>query len=357
MRLKEIASRVGGEIVGDPEVEIRGVAGIREACQGDITFFANPRYEAHLRSTDASAIILSRNGVEAGAGKTLLIHQNPYMAFLRVIELFAPRDYEKPRGVHPTAVIGRDVELGTSITIGPHVIVEDDARIGDRTRVLPNSYIGFRAKVGHDCLIYPNVTIREDSEVGDRVIVHSGAVIGSDGFGFTKNGPMHMKIPQIGRVVVEDDVEIGANTTIDRATVGTTRIGRGTKIDNLVQIAHNAVVGKNTIIVAQVGISGSTEVGDNVTLAGQAGIVGHIRIGDNVKVGAQAGVTKSIPPDTSVSGYPAREHSLSRKIYASITRLPDLVRKMASLERRVRALEGNPEGEPPLEDGEEGEEP
>ncbi|MBM3319465.1 MAG: UDP-3-O-(3-hydroxymyristoyl)glucosamine N-acyltransferase [Candidatus Eisenbacteria bacterium] len=356
MKLQEIADRVGGEIVGDPDIEITGVAGIREARPGDITFFANPRYEAHLRSTDASAIILSKNGVEAGAGKTLLISPNPYVAFLRVIELFAPRDYEKPCGIHPTAVIGKNVTIGASVTIGPHAVIEDDAAIGEGTRILPNTYVGFRARIGRDCLIYPNVTIREDSEIGDRVILHSGSVIGSDGFGFTKNGPRHMKIPQIGRVVIGDDVEIGANTTIDRATVGTTRIGKGTKIDNLVQIAHNAVVGENTIIVAQVGISGSTEIGDNVTLAGQAGIVGHIRIGDNVKVGAQAGVTKSVPSNTAVSGYPAREHSLSRKIYASITRLPDLIRRLATLERRVNVLEGKPAGDPPLENGEEGDE-
>jgi len=172
------------------------------------------------------------------------------------------------------------------------------------------------------------------------VILHCGAVIGSDGFGFTKHGPRHIKIPQIGRVVIEDDVEVGANTTIDRATVGITLIHKGTKIDNLVQIAHNAVVGENSIVVAQVGISGSTEIGNNVTLAGQAGIVGHIKIGDNVQVGAQAGVTKSIPPNTSVSGYPAREHSLSRRIYAGITRIPELIRKLASLEKRIDRLEG-----------------
>jgi UDP-3-O-[3-hydroxymyristoyl] glucosamine N-acyltransferase len=347
MKLREIAARVGGEIVGDGDLEITGVAGIREAGPGDITFFANPRYEAHLRSTDASAIIMARNGLETAGGKTLLINPNPYVAFLHVIELFAPRDYEEPRGVHPTAVIGRNVSLGASVTLGPFVIVEDDARIGDATRILPHTYVGFRAKIGNRCLIYPNVTIREDSEIGDRVILHSGAVVGSDGFGFTKNGRMNIKIPQIGRVVIEDDVEIGANTTIDRATVGVTRIGKGTKIDNLVQIAHNAVIGENSIIVAQVGISGSTEVGSNVTVAGQAGIAGHISIGDNARVGAQAGVTKSIPADASVSGYPAREHGLSRRIQACITRLPELLRKLAALERRVDLLEGKQPAEFP----------
>ncbi|MBN1825920.1 MAG: UDP-3-O-(3-hydroxymyristoyl)glucosamine N-acyltransferase [Candidatus Eisenbacteria bacterium] len=346
MKLCEIAKRIESELVGDGSIEITGVAGIREAKAGDITFFANPRYESFLRSTDASAIILNRNGVSAGEGKALLVCPNPYLAFLKVIELFAPRDYEKTTGVHPTAVIGRNVVLGSPVTVGPHVVIEDDAVVGDGTRIHPGGYIGFRARIGRNCLIYPNVSIREDTVIGDRVIIHCGAVIGSDGFGFTKNGLAHMKIPQIGRVEIQDDVEIGANTTIDRATVGTTLIKRGTKIDNLVQIAHNAVIGEDSILVAQVGVSGSTEVGNNVTLAGQAGVVGHIKIGDNVKVGAQAGVTKSIPAGTSVSGYPAREHSLSRRIYAGIQRIPDLLRKVASLERRIAALE-NRDAPPP----------
>lgn len=339
MKLTEIAERVGGQIVGDGSTEITGVAGIKEAKGGDITFFANPRYETHLQSTSASAIIMAKNGAVDVRGKNLLVNPNPYVAFLRVIELFAPRDYEGIHGIHPTAVIGRNVSLGSSITLGPHVVVEDDAVIGDGTRVLAGSFVGFRAKIGRDCLLYPNASVREDSEIGDRVILHCGAVIGSDGFGFTKNGPSHIKIPQIGRVVIENDVEVGANTTIDRATVGVTLIKKGTKIDNLVQIAHNAVIGENTIIVAQVGVSGSTEVGDNVTLAGQAGIVGHIKIGNNVRVGAQAGVTKSIPEGTEVSGYPAREHSLSRRIYAGITKIPELIRKVASLEKRLEAVE------------------
>ncbi|MFH1276979.1 MAG: UDP-3-O-(3-hydroxymyristoyl)glucosamine N-acyltransferase [Candidatus Eisenbacteria bacterium] len=341
MKLSEIAERVGGHIVGDGSTEITGVAGIKEAKVGDITFFANPRYETHLQSTSASAIILAKNGPQSVEGKNLLVNPNPYVAFLRVIELFAPRDYERTQGIHPTAVIGRSVTLGSSITIGPHVVVEDDAVIGDGSRILAGSYVGFRARIGRDCLLYPNASVREDSEIGDRVILHCGAVIGSDGFGFTKNGPSHIKIPQIGRVVIENDVEIGANTTIDRATVGVTLIKRGTKVDNLVQIAHNAVIGENSIIVAQVGVSGSTEIGNNVTVAGQAGIVGHIKIGDNVRVGAQAGVTKSVPPNTAVSGYPAREHSLSRRIYAGITKIPDLIRKVASLERRMEQVEKN----------------
>ena len=339
MKLKDIAAHVGGELIGDGSIEITGVAGIREARRGDITFYANPRYESYLRSTEASAIIIAKNGIEAGEGKALVVNPNPYVAFLRAIELFAPKDYERPAGIHPTAVIGKNVALGDGVTIGAHVVVEDDARIGERTRILPGSYIGFRTKIGSDCLVYPNVSVREDCEIGDRVIIHCGTVIGSDGFGFTKKGLKNIKIPQIGKVVLEDDVEIGANAAIDRATVGITKISRGTKIDNLVQIAHNVVIGEDSILVAQVGVSGSTEVGNNVTLAGQAGIIGHIKIGDNVRVGAQAGVTKSIQPGISVSGYPAREHGLARRIYASLTRLPQLFRQIAALESRVEKIE------------------
>lgn len=352
MKLCLIAERIGSDLIGDGSIEITGVAGIREAQNGDITFFANPKYEPFLRSTDASAVIMSRNGDETGTDKAVLVADNPYEAFLKAIELFAPGDFEKYEGVHPTATIGEDVQLGDEVTVGPSAVIESGAVIGARTRILPGSYIGFRVKIGADCLIYPNVSVREDTEIGDGCIIHCGAVIGSDGFGFTKKGFMHIKIPQIGRVVIQDDVEVGANTTIDRATVGTTLIKKGTKIDNQVQVAHNVVIGENSILVAQVGLSGSTEVGNNVTLAGQAGIAGHIIIGDNVRVGAQAGVTKSIPPGVSVSGYPAREHSLARRIYAGINRIPQMLKTLAALEKRVRKMEDRLESDkqPPKND-------
>ncbi len=339
MRLTDIASRIGGELHGDGSIEITGVAGIKEARRGEITFFANPRYEEYLLSTGASAVIMASNGYEGDSRRAYLVNPNPYLAFLKVIEIFSPRDYDEPKGIHPTAVISEKARLGSNITVGPHVVIEDGAEIGDGTRLLPGTYVGFRSKLGANCLVYPNVTIREDTCIGDRVIIHSGTVVGGDGFGFTKTGNLHMKVPQIGGVLIEDDVEIGSNVAIDRATTGMTKIGRGTKIDNLVQIAHNVVIGERSIVVAQVGISGSTEVGNGVTLAGQVGIVGHIRIGDGSMIGAQSGVTNSVPPGVRYSGYPAREHSLSKRIYVAMTKLPQMFRAVTQLTRRVAALE------------------
>ena len=222
--------------------------------------------------------------------------------------------------------------------------------IGDRTTILPLVAICEGARIGADCLLFPHVTIREHCEVGDRVIIHSGAVIGSDGFGYAKDGATHHKIPQIGIVRIEDDVEIGANSTVDRATTGITLIKRGSKLDNLVQVAHNVVIGEDSILAAQVGVSGSTELGRNVVLAGQAGLVGHIKIGDGAKVGAQGGVTKSIPPDTSVSGYPAREHGHSKKIYAATARLPEMMKEFRRLQERVEELEKGMSGGSSTED-------
>lgn len=337
MTLGEIAERIGGELVGDASIEIRGVSGIREAEVGDVTFFANPRYEAYLRTTRASAVIMSKNSVTPD--RPVIYDENPYLAFLKVVKIFFPGRDDFPRGIHPKAVIGKDVQIGEDISIGPYVVISDEAKIGDRVTILPGSHIGERTKIGENTLVYPNVSIREDVFIGRAVIIHCGAVIGSDGFGFAKDGDQYQKIPQVGNVVIEDNVEIGANVCIDRSTTGTTLIGRGTKIDNLVQIAHNVVVGENSIIVAQVGISGSTELGKNVTLAGQAGVVGHIKIGDNAVVGAQAGVTKSVPANTCVSGYPARTHNLSNRINASVQRLPGLLAAVRELERRIADLE------------------
>ncbi|MCK4547937.1 MAG: UDP-3-O-(3-hydroxymyristoyl)glucosamine N-acyltransferase [Candidatus Eisenbacteria sp.] len=336
--LGEIAERIGGELVGSGSIEIRGVSGIREAEEGDVTFLANPRYEGYLRTTRASAVIMSRNSFQPSS--PVIYDDNPYLAFLKVVKIFFPDRGNFPDGIHPKAVIGENVRLGKAVAIGAHVVVGDGAEIGDRAVLLAGCYVGDRTRIGDDTLIYPNVSVREDVSIGKRVIIHCGAVVGSDGFGFAKDGDEYQKVPQVGNVVVADDVEIGANVCIDRSTTGTTRIGRGTKIDNLVQIGHNVVIGENSIIVAQVGISGSTEIGNNVTLAGQSGVVGHIKIGDNAVVGAQAGVTKSVSPGTCVSGYPARPHAQSARINATMQRLPELLQKLRELERRVLELEG-----------------
>jgi len=335
--LEEIASIIGGEIVGDGKVIITGICGIREAKEGDLTFVANSRYLNLMEDTKASAIITSRE-VEK-APKPIIRTDNPSLAFAKMISLIAPVQTTYPQGIHPTAIVGNKVKLGKGIAIGAYTVIEDDAEVGDSVIIYPNVYIGHHTKIGNETLIYPQVVIRENIDIGRRVIIHSGTVIGSDGFGFATVQGIHHKIPQIGIVVIEDDVEIGANVTIDRARFGKTIIGKGTKIDNLVQIAHNVVVGENCILVAQTGISGSTAIGKNVILAGQSGVVGHIEIGDNAVIAAQAGVTKSVPANTCVSGYPAKPHQLAKRINAFIQRLPNLFKTVSNLEDKIKKVE------------------
>ena len=335
--LAEIATLIDGEVIGDASIVVTGLCGIKEAAEGDLTFVANSRYLPLIRTTKAAAIITSRD--VKSAPKPIIRTDNPSLAFANLVGLMAPNEIHRPEGIHSTAVLGRNVSLGRDVAIQAYVVVEDNAEIGDRTVLYTGSYIGHHSRIGADCLIYPHVTIRERVTLGNRVIVHSGTVIGSDGFGFATVRGVHHKIPQIGTVVVEDDVEIGANVTIDRARFGVTSIGRGTKIDNLVQVAHNVVIGENSILVAQSGISGSTTIGKGVTLAGQAGVVGHIAIGDNAVIAAQAGVTKSVPPNVCVSGYPAKPHASAKRINACVQRLPKLFKTIEELEDRVMELE------------------
>ncbi len=335
--LEELAEITGGEVLGDKGVRIVGVAGIREAGEGDITFLANPKYEPYLATTNASAVVADHDG---GGDTAIIKVPNPSLAFLKIVSLFAENPFDKyPRGTHPTAMVHESSKIGKDVSIGPYVVVGKNVVIGDRSTILPLTCIFDDVKIGDDCLLFSSVVIKDRCEIHNRVIIHSGAVVGSDGFGYAKEGSNHQKIPQIGIVRLEDDVEIGANTTIDRATTGVTLIKRGTKIDNLVQIAHNVVVGEDSVLAAQVGVSGSTELGNNVTLAGQAGLIGHIRIGDGAMVGAQGGVTKSIDPGMRVSGYPAREHNYARKIYAASTRLPEMLKELRELRKRVMELE------------------
>lgn len=335
--LKELAELLDGELIGDGEVEITGVAGIKEARPGDITFLANPKYEAWLRTTKASAVIMEKDKCEVD--KPVIANGNPYYAFLKAVRLFHGNRIDMPDGIHPTCLVGENVVLGEGVRLGPCVVIEDEAEIGEGTVIMAGTYIGPRCKLGGEVLIYPNVTVREESIIGDRVIVHSGTVIGSDGFGYAKDGDVYHKIPHVGIVVIEDDVEIGANVAIDRATTGTTLIKSGVKLDNLVHIAHNVIIDRNSIVLAQVGIAGSTEIGTNVILAGQAGLVAHIKIGDNARVGSQAGVTKSVPADTSVSGYPAAPHAHAKRLHASLQRLPDLIKRVREMEKRMAELE------------------
>ena len=335
-RLADLARLVGGQVVGDDTVEIRGIAGIREARAGDITFIANSRYESYLASTDASAIIADPR---VKTGKPLIHADNPHYAYLQVLELFAEAlAVEYPRGVHESAVVEPGAVLGENVSIGPFCHIGRDSRVGDGTTILAGACIGTGVTIGSDCLFYGNVTIRERSSLGDRVILQPGVVIGSDGFGFAKNGQEQHKVPQIGRVVIEDDVEIGANSCVDRATTGETIVRRGTKIDNLVQIAHNVVVGENGVLAAHVGIAGSTELGRNVTMGGQAGAAGHIHIGDHSVVASGSGATRDVPPATVVSGFPAREHNSTRRMWARSAQLPELFARVKELERLIKEL-------------------
>ena len=337
MKLKDIAQTIQARLEGDGEIDIRGVAGIEEAGPGDLTFFTNPRYAPELRRTRASAVILGKGA--AAAPCAMLRAAQPYLAFARAVEIFADK-WRPAAGVHERAVVGSDVTLGEEASIGPFAVIGDGARIGARAIIHAHVTIGRHAEIGDDCLLHPRVSIRERVRLGSRVVVHDGAVIGSDGFGFARRADgSHHKIPQIGGVVVEDDVEIGANTTIDRPAVGETRIGAGTKIDNLVQIAHGVTLGRNVLLAAQVGIAGSTTIEDSVTLAGQVGVAGHITIGKGVIATAQTGIPNSVDPGSFISGYPAIPNRDWLKSSAVFRKLPELRKLVADLQKRIEELE------------------
>ena len=332
LKLQQIAELVGGELIGDREVVITGVAGIKEAGKGDITFLSNARYLPFLKQTQAAAVITSKDTVFKD--KPLIRAANPSQAFNKVISFFIPTPFSKSSGVHSTAVIGKNVQLGKEVSVGPHAVVEEGASIGDNTILEAGVFIGRNTKIGKDSHVYPNVTIREEIEIGDRVIIHSGTVIGSDGFGYETIEDVHVKIPQLGSVLIESDVEIGANVCIDRGRFKKTWIKKGTKIDNLVQIAHNVVIGSNSLIVSQAGISGSAELGENVIVAGQVGIVGHVTVGDGAIIAAGAGVTKSVPAKMTMFGRPARPMAEQKRILALIARLPELFKEIAEIKKR-----------------------
>ena len=335
--ISEIAKFLDGEILGDKGLVITGLASIKEAKQGELTFVDNPKYFPLLKTTKASAVFVSQK--TDVKDKTFIVLKNPSLAFAKAALFFKKNDYKPLKGIHKTAVIAKDVKLGKNVAIGPYVVIEEKVVIAHGTRIYSGSFIGAKTTIGEQSLIYPNVTIREGTTIGKRVIIHSGTVIGSDGFGYVNVKGAHEKIPQIGTVVVEDDVEIGANVTIDRARFDKTIIGRGTKIDNLVQIAHNVTIGEGCIIVSQVGISGSVTIGKNAILAGQAGVAGHLTIGEGAVVMAQSGVTKSIAPKTTVSGFPAKEHGVAKKINAHTQRLPEYAQAIKELKNKIATLE------------------
>jgi UDP-3-O-[3-hydroxymyristoyl] glucosamine N-acyltransferase len=341
--LSELAAELNGEVIGDPTVVIRGVAGIREALPGDITFLANSRYDAHMSETRASAVICSREPRDTTL--PLVVVDNPYLAFQRAVRIFRPDRHRPEPGVHASAVVSPNATLGEGVSVGPNCVVEAGARLGDRVVLMSGCVIGHDVTIGEDTCLHSRVVVREDCVLGARCIVHPGVVIGGDGFGFAFDHGRYHKVPQVGNVEIGDDVEIGANTTIDRATTHSTRIGDGTKIDNLVQIGHNVVIGRHCIVVAQVGISGSTELEDYVTVGGQAGLTGHIRVGKGAMIGAQSGVTKSVQAETVVTGYPAIQHTVWKRLQAMLSRLPDLFHRTRALEERVKSLEAERERE------------
>jgi len=340
VKLSDIAEHLGATLEGDGEVDIVAVAGLKEASEGDISFLANPKYAAQVASTRASAVIVPKDW-DRSAKCALLRVDNSDQAFAWVAERFYEPVPAAAPGVHPTAVVSPSAQLGEGVHIGAHCSIAEGVTIGPRTVIHPNCVIGYKSSIGGDCLIYPLVSIREFTEIGQRVIIHNGAVIGSDGFGYAvqKDGS-RTKIPQIGKVVIEDDVEIGANTAIDRARFGKTKIGKGTKIDNLVQIAHNVVVGEHSVMCGQAGISGSTIIGSRVILAGQAGLAGHLEVGDGAIVGAQSGVMKDIEPKDFVMGSPAMNHLQTKKMIANMVTLPKLKDRIKQLEEQVEHLKG-----------------
>lgn len=340
--LQELADFVGGEVYGDGEIRIKRVSPIEQALVGDITFISNPRYERMLEETRASAVIVSPKSPKGK--KSQLRTDQPYLAFARIQELWHPPPARPP--IRASGSLPEGVQVGEDPRIYPNATVGQGTTLGDRATLYPGVFLGENCQLGDDVTIYPNAVIYPGTTIGNRVTIHGGTVIGSDGFGYAPEGSHYFKIIHAGSVVIEDDVEIGANCSIDRAVNAgkTTRICRGTKIDNLVQIGHNVQVGEDSLLVAQVGISGSSKVGRHVTLGGQAGLAGHLTVGDGSCVGAQAGIAKSFPPGSDVLGSPATLVSRKRREFAAVSRLPDLLQRIRELEGRLKAVEGREDG-------------
>jgi len=347
LRLRELAERLGCRLDRDGDLEIRRVAGIERAGPDAVTFFINPRYTEALRTTRAGAVILAEEAPAAPCATLRCTH--PYLAFANAVTLLEPIPRPTP-GISPHAVVAPEASLGADVAVAPFVTVGAGARVGARTVLHPFVAVGPGARVGDDCVLHSHVAVREGVVLGNRVVVQDGAVVGSDGYGFAKRPDgTHQKIPQVGTVVIEDDVEIGANTTIDRPAVGETRIAAGTKIDNLVQIAHGVRVGRNVLLAAQVGIAGSTTIEDDVVLAGQVGVAGHLTIGQGAIATAQSGIPNSVEAKALVSGYPAIDNRDWLRASAVFRRLPEVRRTITDLERRVADLEARLTGRRPDE--------
>ncbi|HWC17914.1 MAG TPA: UDP-3-O-(3-hydroxymyristoyl)glucosamine N-acyltransferase [Terriglobales bacterium] len=341
MKLHELAQKLGGTLEhATDDLEVKGVAGIEEASSGEVTFVANPKYAAAARSTQAAVIIVAEDF--PALHRPILRHPNPYLAFARAIELFYSPQKRTP-GIHKTAIIDPSAKLGKGASIGAYVVVEQDVQIGDHCTLLPHVVIYSGARIGKNFFAHAHAVVREDCVLGDNVILQNGAVVGADGFGFAKDdkGEWH-KIAQSGPAVIESDVEVQANACVDRASVGETRIGRGSKVDNLVQVGHGSKVGERTLLCAQVGLAGSTQVGNDVILAGQVGVAGHCSIGNGVIATAQSGIPNDVVAGKVVSGYPAIDNRQWLRAVAIFARLPELARSLRSskpLEKRQGATE------------------
>lgn len=333
--LADLAELVGGRVIGDPDVTIERVASIEDAGPGDIAFVANPRYRRFLASCKASAVIVADEPA-GGAALNLLRVDDPHRAFARIHGLFNPPPAHDA-AISPLAAIDSTAAIGTEVAVYPHCYVGRNARVGERTVLMSGVTIGAGAQVGEGCVLHPNVTVEDRCRIGDGVILHAGVVIGSDGFGYAGHGPARLKVPQAGIVEIADGVEIGANTTVDRATIGSTRIGAGTKIDNLVQIGHNVVVGERCLIIAQTGIAGSAVLGDDVVVAGQAGISDHVEIGDRSIIGPKSNVLQSVAPGSVLSGIvEAAPHKQWLRAMRLLPKLPALWRRVSEIERSIR---------------------
>jgi UDP-3-O-[3-hydroxymyristoyl] glucosamine N-acyltransferase len=340
LKLRDIADRLQCSLEGDGDVDIVRVAAVHKAGPGDLTFVANGRYLPKLATTRASAVILGRTKGAAPRVSCAVLHaDDPYSAFAQAVTLFAPAT-PAPTGIDPLSAVADDAAIGADASIGPFVTVGAGAAIGARTIVHANVVIGAGARIGDDCVIHSQTSIRDRVVIGDRVTLHDGVVVGSDGYGFArqKDGT-HLKIPQHGDVVIEDDVEIGANSTIDRPAIGETRISAGTKIDNLVHVAHGVAIGRRVLLAAQVGIAGSTTIGDDVMMAGQTGVTGHITVGDNVVVGAKSAVLQSVDAGAFVTGSPAFAHADWRRASVVFRHLPSMKKRLEELEQRIVELE------------------
>lgn len=339
--LEELAAIAGAGVKGNGKAVITGFASLEDACPGDITFAAEKKYFALAKASKASAIIAP---VEIEGVENILLAKNPQLAFVKAVEALSPQ-VRPEAGISPRAEVHAGASIGAGVSIQSFCVVEDGAEVGEGTILYPGVHIGAGAKIGSGCVLYQGVAVREGCVLGNRVIIHCNSVVGSDGFGYVRDRAAYVKVPQKGIVRIEDDVELGACVTVDRATLGETVIGRGTKIDNLVQIAHNVRIGEDTIIVAQAGIAGSTKIGSRVQLGGQVGVAGHITIGDEVGVGAKSGVVSDLPSRAVFSGIPAIPHGEWLRSQTVIPKLPELKKKIAELEKRLKELEEGPKGQ------------